>query len=167
MTRNIVLLSGLAVCLGVTGCETRRHEPQNATAMKLPTEPPKRPLGMKALEVKPGATPFSVDDVTQYVRTHRLARMVGDLAQLQVESVEYITAREVTSRLQGVSTGLPDSQRLAFAVIRGPLYISTPTKGKPVAFERGYALFDVATGNLLMSGTLDKAKQGQGKQPQR
>lgn len=158
MTRNFVLLSVLAICSGQTGCKGR-HEPKNAIQMKLPTETPQRPQGMKALEVKPGPTPFTPDDVTQYVRTHRLGRMVGDLSQLQVESVDFITAREVTSRLRGASTGLPDSQRLGFATIRGPLYFTGPPPGKPVGVERAYALFDAATGNLLMSGTLDVAKQ--------
>ena len=127
--------------------------------MKLPTGTPQRPQGLKALVVKPGPEPFTKDDVTQYIRTHRLAKTEGDISQLQVESLEFITAKEVTSRLQAVSTGLPDDQRVAFAIIRGPLYFTGPARSKPVAFDRAYVLFDAATGNLLMSGTLEKAKQ--------
>jgi hypothetical protein len=158
MKRSTALVSGLALVASAIGCDGRR-EPKNAFQLKLPTETPKRPQGMKALEVKPGATPFTAEDVTQYVTTHRLARITSDLSQLRVESLEFISAREATSRLQGVSTGLPNDDRLGFAIIRGPVYFTGPPPGKPVAFERAYALFDAGTGNLLMSGTLDSAKQ--------
>ena len=43
---------------------------------------------MKALSVKPGPEPFTQNDVTQSVRTHRLARSIGDLSQLRVDSLE-------------------------------------------------------------------------------
>jgi hypothetical protein len=76
-----------------------------------------------------------------------------------VENLEFITAREVTARLQGASTGLPDDHRVAFATIRGPIYFTGPRNLKPVAFDTAYALFDAATGNLLMSGTLTKSKE--------
>lgn len=162
MSRQIVLISLVALLAGGTACDSCRHAPVGAVQLKLPTETPQRPQGMKALDVKPGAEPFSQADVTQYVQTHRLAKSVGDLSQLQVESLQFITAREVSGRLQNVSTGLPDDQRVAFAVIKGPLYFSGPAPGKPVAFERAYALFDAQTGNLLMSGTLERGKASTG-----
>ncbi len=160
MTKKIVLLGVMALCMGPTGCDScGRHEPKNAAQLKLPTGTPQKPQGMKALVVKAGPVPFTQDDVTQFVRTHRLARSVGDLSQLKVESLELLTAREVSTRLQNVSTGLPDNARVAFAIIRGPIYYTGPPGSKPVAFERTYALFDAGTGNLLMSGTLEKAKE--------
>lgn len=163
MTKDIVLFSIVALCAGLTGCQScDRHEPKNALQIKLPAGTPQRPQGLKALAVNPGPTPFTQGDVTQYVRTHRLARSIGDLSQLTVDSLEFITAKEVTIRLQGASTGLPDIQRVAFAIIRGPLYFTGPAPGKPVAFESAYALFDAGTGNLLMSGTLDVEKQPTG-----
>jgi hypothetical protein len=168
MTKDIVLFSVAALCASLTGCQScGRHEPKNALQIKLPAGTPQRPQGLKALAVSPGPTPFTQGDVTQYVRTHQLARSIGDLSQLKVDSLEFITAQEVTIRLQGASTGLPDSQRVAFAIIRGPLYFTGPAPGKPVAFESAYALFDAGTGNLLMSGTLDlaKASKDRGQQP--
>jgi hypothetical protein len=164
MNKKIVVLVALAALSGVAGCK-RAHRPENAVEMKMPEGTPKRPQGMQALTAKVGAEPFSKDEVTQFIQTHRLAKSVGDISKLRVESVEFITAREVTLRLQGASTGLPDDQRVAFVVIRGPIYFTGPPRvtRTPVAFDTAYALFDATTGNLLMSGTLTKSKE----QPQR
>jgi hypothetical protein len=164
MTRHFVLLGLLFSCFVLTGCEScRTHTPQNATQMKLPTGTPKRPQGLKALTVTPGPTPFTGADVTQYIRTHRLARITGDLSQLTVTNLEFMTAREVTTRLQNEPTGLPDDQRVAFATITGRLYFTGPPGSKTAAFESAYAVFDAQTGNLLMSGTLNASKQAPGR----
>jgi hypothetical protein len=114
---------------------------------------------MKALDVKPGIVPFSQNDVLRFARTHHLAKSMGDTSKIRVESLDFITAKEVSTRLQYVSTGLPDDERVAFAVIRGPLYFTGPAGTKPVLFDRAYLLFDAQTGNLLMSGTLEQANR--------
>jgi hypothetical protein len=163
MTRESILLIVLAVCAVSIPLDAGAQESERKSQIRVPTGKPQEPRGVRALEVKPGLleqglAPFSKEDVAQYVRTHRLARSSGDLSRLEVESVELITAREVKSRLQGASTGLPDKERLAFAIIRGPVYFTGPKGSKPVAFDRAYALFDPSTGNLLMSGTLDTAR---------
>jgi hypothetical protein len=157
MNGKIAVLLAFAALSGGTGCE-RTHRPENAVKMKMPEGTPKRPQGMQGLAVKAGLEPFTKDDVTVYVQTHRLAKSVGDISQLRVENLEFITAREVTARLQGASTGLPGDYRVAFATIRGPIYFTGPSSTRPVAFDTAYALFDTATGNLLMSGTLTKSK---------
>lgn len=165
MTGRIALFVGLAVICFAVSCK-RAHRPENAVEMKMPAGIPKQPQGLQALAVKAGPEPFTKEDVTQYVQTHRLAKSIGDISRLRVESLEFLTAREVTARLQGASTGLPDNQRVAFATIRGPVYFTGPRNTRPVAFDSVYALFDAATGNLLMSGTLVKSKdQPRGDQP--
>ncbi|MGA2419029.1 MAG: hypothetical protein ABSG69_03020 [Candidatus Acidiferrum sp.] len=157
MNKKIPVIVVLGTLCGMAGCE-RAHRPENAVEMKMPQGTPKRPQGVKGLAVKPGPQPFGKDDVTQFVQTHRLARSTGDISQLQVESVEFISAQAVTARLQGESTGLPADQMVGFATIRGPIYFTTPPPSRTVAFDTAYALFDAATGNLLMSGTLTKSK---------
>jgi hypothetical protein len=167
MNRKILALVTLVALSFAAGCK-RTHRPENAVEMKMPTGTPQQPKGMQGLAVKAGPEPFTQNDVTQFVKTHRLAMSIGDISQLRVESLEFITAREVTARLQGASTGLPDDHRVAFATIRGPVYVTGPRNIKPVAFDTAYALFDAATGNLLMSGTLAKSKDqpsGRGNQP--
>ena len=111
---------------------------------------------MQALKVNPGAEPFTKDDVSQYVKSNRLPKTLADPAQLQVDSLEFITAAQASARLDGASTGLKDPERVAFAIISGPLTFTGP-QTKPARFERGYLLFDAATGNLLMLGTLQSS----------
>jgi hypothetical protein len=156
MNYSTAIILALVLISAVTGCQRR---PKNAVEMKLPTGTPQQPKGIAALSVTPGPTPFTTNEVTQYIQSHRLGKSIGDPSQLQVESLEFITASEVTVRLQGASTGLPATHRVAFAVIRGPLYFTGPPSSKPVQFERAYTLFDAGTGNLLMSGTLNASKQ--------
>jgi hypothetical protein len=158
MTRYRLFLAGLATSAFVVGCKACTHEPKNAKKLELPRGMPKRPQGLAALTPSPGPQPFTAADVEQFLKTHRLAHSVGDPAQIRVESLEFITARDVTTRLQGAKTGLPDNDRVGFAVISGPMVFTGPPPGKPVQFIRGYAVFDATSGNLLMSGTLERAK---------
>ncbi len=168
MNKKILALTVLTFFSGVAGCE-RAHRPEGAVEMKMPQGTPKRPQGVQGLTVKAGPEPFTKDEVTSFLQTHRLARSIGDISQLKVESVEFTTAKEVTSRLRGASTGLPEDYRVAFVTIRGPIYFTTPlSKKRPVAFDTAYAMFDATSGNLLMSGTLAKSKtqpQGGGNEP--
>jgi hypothetical protein len=130
------------------------NQAKTLRTLKVPTEKPNRIEGVKALSVNAGRIPFTLEDVNDYIRTHRLAKNVGDPSQLQAIDLTFIDAGEVKKRLLGVSTGLPDKQRVGFATISGPIYIAGPPQSKTVHFERGYAIFDSKTGNLLMSGTL-------------
>jgi len=168
MNKKISTLVVIAALSGVAGCE-RAHRPEGAVELKMPQGTPKRPQGVEGLAVKPGPEPFTKDEVASFLKTHRLARTVGDISQLKVESVEFITSKQVASRLRGASTGLPDDYRVAFVTISGPIYFTTPlSKKRPVAFDTAYAMFDAGSGNLLMSGTLAKSKtqpQGGGNDP--
>jgi hypothetical protein len=159
MKRPLLYL-GLAGCLAMlSGCESCGHKtggPQG-TAMKPPTRAPQRPQGTPALHVTPGAAePFVKSDVVAYFQTHNLPRNGGTTSQIHVDSLELITSGEVTNRLHGVQTGLPDGDRVGFATLSGTFLFSAPSS-KPKAFQRAYAAFDAGTGNLLMIGTLDQA----------
>jgi len=159
MKTTTLVLGLLAICSILSACH-RIHHPEGAVRMNLPTGKPLQPQGMRALEVKPGAEPFTRDDVTKFIQTHRLGRSIGDISQLRADSLEFLPAREATSRLQGASSGLTDEHQVGLAIIRGPLYFTGPPPSKPIAFASAYALFDAKTGNLLMSGALDKAPGG-------
>jgi outer membrane murein-binding lipoprotein Lpp len=153
---RIMVVAWLSV---LAGCSCKA-KPQEKIALKPPTGTPKRPQGMAALTVKPGPAPFTKEDVTAYFKTHKFPKNQGSADQVQVDNLEFITSGEVTKRLQGVSTGLGESERVAFATLSGP-FVFTGPKTKPVRFQSGYAVFDAITGNLLMVGTLEQAKSDQ------
>jgi hypothetical protein len=128
---------------------------QPSGGIAVPAETPRRPVGVKALNVTPGAEPpFTHEDVAAYFQGHDLPRNLAPREQLSLASLELLTAAEVTGRLGGARTGLKDDERVGFAVLEGTLVFSGPPGGPPAQFSRGYAVFDAATGNLLMFGTL-------------
>jgi hypothetical protein len=158
MTRHLVFLGALALFTVLVGCNSCVHEPKGAKKLPMPTGTPKRPQGLTAITPSPGPQPFTAADVETYVKTHRLAHSIGDPSQIKVDSLEFITARDASTRLSGAKTGLGDDERVGFAVISGPMVFTGPPPGKPVQFIRGYVIFDAVSGNLLMSGTLERAK---------
>jgi hypothetical protein len=148
---GFVLIMSVAA---VGGCHRERHE-GDKIALHLPVGTPKRPQGMAALTVTPGAVPFSEADVAAYFKTHNLPKNMGSVDQLKVDKVEFLTSGEVTKRLQGASPGIGDDERVAFVTLVGD-FIFTGPQAKPVTFHRAYAVFDAVSGSLLMIGTLDR-----------
>ncbi len=153
---RLLLLSSVSIFAGCHSAGQQPERPQEKVALRPPTGTPKRPQGMPAIAVKPGATqPFSKEEVVAYFKTHKLPKNLGSADRVQVENLEFLTSGEASKRLQGASTGLADNERVVFVTLSGQLIFTGP-KGKPATFERGYAIFDAATGNLLMIGTLER-----------
>ena len=154
---GILLLLGVAF---VVGCHDKdKHGEQQKVALHLPTGTPKAPQGMTALTVKPGPEPFTKQDVITYFQTHNLPKNAGSVSQFQVDNLEFITSKQASDRLQGVMTGLADTDRVGFVTLRGTFIFTGPRLGKSATFSRAYALFDATTGNLLMIGTLERTDQ--------
>jgi len=152
----IIVLAGLS---WLTWTTYFRPGEQKKLALVPPKGTPLAPVGMKALDVKPGAEPFTREDVSGYFQTHNLPRNRGSNADFQVEQLEFLSAGELRERLQGMVSGLPDGARVGFVTLRGTIVFTGPPSAerKPATFERAYAVFSAATGNLLMVGTLNTA----------
>src|SRR5262249_34166538 len=151
LAKRLLLLGILGL---LAGCSTFcKHRGVEKGRLPLPTGTPKRPVGLTALAAKPGATPFSKDDVAAYFKAHNLPKNLGLTDQFQVDSLEFVTSGEVKQRLQGESTGLKDEERVGFATLSGT-FIFTGPPGRSATFRRAYAVFDAGTGNLLMIGSL-------------
>ena len=149
----IALLGGIAF---LTGCP---HHDEEKIAMKPPQGTPKRPAGGAALTVRVGtAQPFTQQDVTDYFQAHNLPKNGVDFAGSSVASLEFLTSREVSQRLQGEPTGLADTDRMGFATLIGN-FVFTGPPGKTARFTRAYAAFDATTGNLMMVGTLAEQRR--------
>lgn len=146
----------ILLALMSAGCSTCNRDGKGA-ALPMPVGTPHRPMGMSAVTVQPGATPpFTKDDVAAFIKANNLPRNMGPKEALQVDSLEFIPSAEVTRRLQGASTGLAEAEMVGFATISGGLIFTGPgPDAKAARFERGYAAFDAASGNLLMVGTLE------------
>jgi hypothetical protein len=152
---SLLLLLGL----GMTAACHREHPEGERIAMKLPQGTPKRPQGSSALTVNPGASqPFSRQDVVDYFKTHNLPKNGGDLSQIQVSSLEFLTSKEVSRRLDGEPTGLDDNEKIGFVILTGQFLFTGPP-GRSARFNQAYAAFDAVTGNLLMIGTLSDKQE--------
>jgi hypothetical protein len=158
---HLKFLTALARCavvcsfVVVAACRPEEAGEQKKMALNLPRAPAKRPQGMSALLVRTGGVqPFSKQDVVNYFKTHNLPMNLSSPAQFNVASLEFLTDKEVSERLQGASPGLAPDERVAFATLQGSFIFTGPPSAKTVRFSRAYAVFDTRTGNLLMIGTL-------------
>ena len=149
-----------AVLLTLAGCNG--DKPKIGT-IAPPSGTPKAPQGLKALAVTAGPTPFSQADVGAYLQTNSLPRNFGPRASVRVDNLEFITSADVTTRLQGVRSGLADSARIGFATLSGDFTFTGPSGTRPARFGSAYAAFDATTGNLLMMGTLASPDATNGK----
>ncbi len=152
----LVFLGGLG---WLAGCTFDKDRDREKKALYIPKEPPKRPQGSPALTVKPGGAPFGKQDVADYFKTHNLPRNATSTSDFTVDTLEFITNKEVTTRLNGASPGLAENDRIGFATLKGLFIFTGPQKASPVRFSRAYAAFDAVTGNLLMIGTLEREER--------
>jgi hypothetical protein len=155
------ILGGMAGCHH-DGDDEGQNDPHKKRALNLPKEPGKRPQGMAGLTVKPGAIPFTKQDVIAYFTTHNLPRNSGAINLFKVQNLEFVTNGEVTKRLEGVATGLNENDRVGFVTLVGTFVFTGPPKSKPATFREAYAVFDAVSGNLLMVGSLGQQAEQTG-----
>jgi hypothetical protein len=150
---------GLAIAgIGLAACHYQQPGEQTKIALKPPPQgQAHRPQGMTAIYVSTnGGQPFTKQDVITYFKSHNLPMNMTPNTQFTVDSLEFLTNEQVSERLQGASPGVARGERVAFATLSGQFVFTGPPPGKPARFSRAYAVFDAATGNLLMIGTLDQ-----------
>jgi hypothetical protein len=144
----------LAAMLLITGYYASAQKlVSEPTAQKLPQGKLSRPVGIGALKVNPFGVPFTADDVAAWLKKHNLPGNRNTSAQLQVQSLEFLTAADAAKRLQGVETGLNPTEQVGFATLEGPVAFEGP-QGKTALFDKTYAAFDATSGNLLLVGSL-------------
>jgi hypothetical protein len=69
-----------------------------------------------------------------------------------VVSVEFLTSQQVSARLDGETTGVPDGTLLCYVMIEGTYVMSAPPPINTTAVVHdGVLVFNAHTGNLLMS----------------
>jgi hypothetical protein len=136
-------------------CASQAADEANKGALEIPKGPPSAPQGIPALRAKVGAGgPFTREDAEAYFRTHNLLRNMTSTASFKVDKLEFLTNREVTQRLKGVSPGLGDSEPIGLVTLKGEFKFAGPPGTTPAEFTHAYAAFDAKTGNLLVTGTM-------------
>jgi len=106
----------------------------------------------------PALTPgFVRADVIGYVAAHGLVHTAGRGATGQaIAKIVFTTSRGVTALLGGESPGLPGDTPLCYVELTGTF--SFAGAGDTIlTYPRGYEVFDVQTGNVLMVGGLTSA----------
>lgn len=94
---------------------------------------------------------FTAADVIQWVSTHQLNNQVAGSPAAAVDSVEFMTAQQVSARLHNESTGVADDVLLCFVQVHGTFQTFPPPGIPGMIYHTGYLVFDAQTGNLLMS----------------
>jgi hypothetical protein len=156
-TRILATVPALALLLGLPACD--RHEKshegqtkQKKMALKLPEGTPNKPTGMAALDMSNAAGAFSASALTAYFKTHNLPMNMGNAADIHVDNVEFMTDHELGARLDGVSTGLGADAKVVLVSLSGLFVFTGPPKSRIARFSHAYAVFDAATGNLMLAG---------------
>jgi len=151
----LIVLCGVAALGGLVWIVDRGRDEGAKIALQIPRDPPLPPQGAPALQVKLGvAEPFSKEDVRDYFTTHNLPTNGTSTTDFTVDMLEFLTNQEVTTRLNGASTGLTEADKIGFATLKGHFIFNGPNSSS-ARFTRAYAAFDARTGNLLMVGTLE------------
>lgn len=156
-----------------TGRVDAANEMPTAPAIETPTRSPDHPdpspvsgdeasnppVGVPAIrpsiaDAGPGQPVFTADDVMGYVLAHGIQgmRFVSD-GPNTVESVEFLSAREVNARLH-TANGQPDDALLCLVIVRGNFTLFTPLAGRTQSFTIASLVFDARTGNILSQGLL-------------
>src|SRR5216684_6895110 len=122
----------------LVGCHHDEDRGENKKiALHIPKEPPKRPQGSPAMTVKTGAAePFSKQDIAEYFKTHNLPRNATSTSDFTVDTLEFLTNKEVTTRLNGASPGLADNDKIGFATLKGLFIFTGPRQASPARFTR-------------------------------
>ena len=170
-TKNLTILSAAAFLLAGSASLSQtdqavgvgpNREPQKPIALSPPKGTPKRPQGLKAMQIsEKGVQGFSVEAVSAYFKTHNLPMNMGSMADIRVEKVEILTDSALAARLEGESTGIGADEKVALATLGGVFVFTGPPGSKPSRTNRAYAVFDTKTGNLLMAGTFGSATEKQ------
>jgi hypothetical protein len=151
----IFLLAGLAV---VHGCKIKEEEQslQKPQAIHTPAAnlPISAPVGSRAITPRTAGTPaFSVEDAKQYVTSHPLPMQEGKGTKPTIIAAEFLDSKEVVHRLGGITTGFPDDYPLCYVELQGSFTFVGPP-GSKATYNRGFAIFDAHTGNLVIGGGL-------------
>jgi hypothetical protein len=155
--RSSILVCGALTAgfVAVFGCEAQEPKsPEKPPVIRnLPENlAPTMPSGSAAIVPRTTATPaFTLDDAKEYVASHHLPMAFAGDKKPEVIKAEFLTSKQVSDRLNGLTTGFPDNYAVCYVELQGPVTFSGP-QGSRVTYNRGVLIFDAHTGNLVIGG---------------
>src|SRR6185437_8858145 len=94
----------------------------------------------------PGAH-YSEADVRQYMASHRPGNTVPSTPTPTVDSVQFLTAKQVSTMLHRESLGLPDTAPVCLVWVSGTFQDDPPYGVAVVTYHKGFLVFNAQTGN--------------------
>lgn len=140
--------------------ETPADQPDAATPSDLPT-------GGSAIKPTidnpgPGMPAFTAADVEGYITFVGADLYLGRRIQIdpasppQIAKLEFLTDRDLRSRLGGKSTGLSDDALLCYVELSGNFRLISPFEEQVSSqtLRKGILVFNAQTGNIMMAGAM-------------
>ena len=153
-----VVVALLAFAVGIHAVVASSQPPRPAGPLSIKGGPSYQgPLGVPAIrpraDLASSSGPrFTAEDVRQYVLTHHLPFAAPGSPHPTVVSVQFLTAAQVRTQLDGESMDVPDPTLLCLVRVSGTfLNTMAPPGASPKPFHEGVMVFDAHTGNLLVS----------------
>lgn len=158
---KLALCLSLFMVLLIVGCGSNTGNSKTGKLL-LPTVTPQQQIGAAAIAPSSSGT-ITKTDVMNYVQTHNLPFNSAALSAHQVESISFITSKEVNTILNQTNTYIPDNYPLCLVTFFGAFNFPHPpvitAKQQPFTYNRAFEVFDAKTGNLLMGGGLPPLPQ--------
>jgi hypothetical protein len=108
----------------------------------------KPPAGLPPSQWKSARTTNAIeqlhDEFNRRIKSH-----------FHMESLEFLTSKQVSERLQGISTALEDNDRVGFVTLTGTFVFSAPKNSNPATFESAYAVFRAEVAAQRALGQID------------
>jgi hypothetical protein len=149
----------LILVLGIqatrANADTTSPGPLHTTAMQ------QHPLGIPAITpranlARVSGARFTQDDVVQYIAAHpEIVGAAPNTTAPIVTSVQFITAQQASTLLQGESIGLPDTAPVCVVHVKGSFVFNAAPPGlgnTKTSYTTALLVFDAHTGNLIVSG---------------
>lgn len=125
--------------------------------LPLPTVTPQQLVGVGAITPSSTGT-ITQTDVMNYVQTHNIPFNSATQAAHKVESISFVTSKQVNTLLNRKNTYIPDNYPLCFVTFSGTFLFPHPpvpvVSRRSFTYQRAFEVFDAKTGNLLMGGGL-------------
>ncbi len=93
---------------------------------------------------------FDEADIRQFVLANRVGVKIISTSAFSIEKVEFLTKKEIGTRIGDDSTGLPDSALQCLVTLNGTFTVRSPN-GTNISYSKAYDIFDARTGNKLIS----------------